>query len=205
MISMPFDDKLLQWWKHMKPAKQHRCDPLICQAPYSKKRPIFNQTGCSIFNYMSPSAPRCQTQYLHHLCSIASQEIGDTTFRHTIMPESDHANTYIPPTPWILTAKDSFVTACGQIIAGCGYIHTTANCMAENFKMDYPDTFRSDCHIDKQVFNEAAAGLSVKCPSLSTLKHYSRPDVTEITYYKRVFIVAEVDDTYVYFYITYPR
>jgi hypothetical protein len=39
-----------------------RVSPLLCDAPYTKERPIFNNTGCLYpSGFMVQSSPRCQT------------------------------------------------------------------------------------------------------------------------------------------------
>lgn len=192
ITAMSYDKELLQFWQSMKPPNQHRVDPQLCQAPYSKKRPIFLQDGCLLPTYMMRSAPRCQNSYLKQICHEASQGLDDATPHSFYIPEANHGRSSIPPTPWLLTATNSTVTACGHIVMACGVIHTTANCMAGAFKQ-YLRNFNSFCSIDSGHFRGLDRGAAVQCPEPA-----SAPTTDSVLFYPRVFILAEVDDTYVY-------
>ena len=101
---------------------------------------------------MNPSSPRCQTSYLDWACSSASIDINQSITNHFILPESNHQKTSnIPPHPYLVTTKDSYVTMCGQIISSCGLIHTTANCMARGHKY-LGLAFRDNCPKLNEVY-----------------------------------------------------
>lgn len=139
----------LRWWSSIAPPKQMRVDPRICSSVYNaKKRPIFNAEGCQLPDYMSPSAPRCQTKYLKYNCDNSQIPINESKPNHFILPESIHQNWQTPPIPWIITAKDSLVNICGHISSSCGIIHTTANCRAYSFNL-HSSAFRRSCPLPK--------------------------------------------------------
>jgi hypothetical protein len=126
IASFPSTRENYNWWKTIPSPKQMRVDPYICDVVYTKKLPIFMNTGCQLAGYMSPSAPRCQTQYLKWICNQARIPINVTTPNHFVLPESNHAiNAHNPPPqPWLLTARNVSVSACGQILAPCGKVAT---------------------------------------------------------------------------------
>lgn len=112
-----------------------RVEPYLCQEVYEKRRPIFFNKGCQLPHYMNPFAPRCQTKYLRWICEDAQRNISDTRTQPSfILPESDHRTAVTPPTPWILTVQNALVSLCGTILTKCGFIHSTANCMATGNK-----------------------------------------------------------------------
>jgi hypothetical protein len=152
MSEFPVQPEMFNWWAKIPRPTQMRVDPFICDIVYTKKVPIFNNTGCQLPEYMSPSAPRCQTQYLRWVCSLARIPIDSITPNYFVLPESDHSfivhasadnkidNGYkksilsffsssgsattppppVPPQPWLLTARNAFVSACGQLSLPCG-------------------------------------------------------------------------------------
>lgn len=201
MSSIQVNDSLVQWWHSIPPPKQHRVDPLLCEAPYQRKKPIFDNDGCFMRLYMSKSAPRCQSKYLKYICDKSQMNIEDSTPNGFFIPEANHKNTFMPPTPWILTVRDSFVTACGQISSQCGPIHTTTNCMAQTFSASYSHTFRGgQCSVDTSSFASAAEGTIAKCSATSDFPKQASngiPSIAEVQFHRRVFVVAEVDDSYV--------
>lgn len=144
--SFPASKDIVDWWKGVQKPKQMRVEPFLCEDVYNKKLPIFNNKGCQLPAYMSPSAPRCQTQYLKKICEQAQMNITDTTANQFVLPESDHATTFSPPVPYLLTARNSFVSLCGQIASPCGFVHTNANCMATGYKVQATQ-FQSSCSI----------------------------------------------------------
>lgn len=123
--SFPISENIINWWKGFKKPTQMRVDPYICTIVYQKRLPIFNNTGCQLPTYMSPFAPRCQTQYLRWACEQSSIPISIETPNYFVLPESDHQTTDLPPQPWLLTARNAFVTMCGQISLPCGTIYNT--------------------------------------------------------------------------------
>jgi hypothetical protein len=155
-ISVPADDSLVyvtemkassdlyEWWRSFRKPQQMRVDPFLCEAVYLKKTPIFNNTGCQLPHYMNPSAPRCQTSYLKWACDKSKISIDDHASNFFVLPEADHSRAETPPQPWILTGRNAFVSLCGQISARCGYVHTTANCMATGYKQKAA-IFHSSC------------------------------------------------------------
>lgn len=142
--SFPPSKDLTQWWRSFPPPSQMRVEPFLCDAVYLKKTPIFNNSGCQLPHYMNPSAPRCQTKYLKWICYAASIGVEDSKPNHFILPESNHHSIDNPPVPYLLTARHSFVTMCGQIIGSCGIVHTTANCMATGYR-PYATGFKRSC------------------------------------------------------------
>ena len=168
----------------------------------AKKQPIFTNTGCQLEGYMNPSSPRCQTQYLKWACYNSAQAINDTTITSFIIPESDHSNAELPPQPWILTARNAFVSVCGYISSKCGLVHTTANCKAIAHELA-ADSFHAKCPaslVTKNAFEQAYA--KTKHNGIPTLKNgtcmHGAPFTQEFEYHDKVFVVAEVDDSYVY-------
>lgn len=142
---------------------------------------------------MNPSAPRCQTKYLKWLCENSEIAFNDSTANNFVMPESEHATTPLPPQPFMVIAKDSYVSMCGQIVGHCGLVHTTANCMATGYK-SIGQSFKNKCTMD------IAAGLGASGRPTGT--KFSCADGTpfgnEVVVQDRVFVVAQVDDTYTY-------
>lgn len=144
VASMPVDDQILRWWKNIEQPKQMRVDPNLCDAVMKKRRPIFTNKGCLLAGYMSPSAPRCQNKYLKYICDESRIAINDPVRNGFVLPESNHFNSELPPQPWLLTARNSFVSMCGHISSDCGLIRTTANCMGIGFQRQ-ADLFHSRC------------------------------------------------------------
>ena len=129
VASFPPSDEIVKWWRNLERPMQMRVDPNLCDAVLTKRIPIFNNTGCQLQGYMNPSAPRCQNKYLKYICDKSRMPIDDPTSNRFILPESDHATTDLPPYPWLLSVRNSFVSMCGHISSGCGLMHTTSNCM----------------------------------------------------------------------------
>jgi hypothetical protein len=125
---------LIEWWRLMPSPLQMRVDPYLCESVYFKKYPIFNNTGCQLPDYMSGSAPRCQTTYLKWICDQSKLNIADVSRNGFVIPESVHSKSFMPPVPFLVLAKNSFVTLCGQIVSRCGIVHTTANCKSKGYK-----------------------------------------------------------------------
>lgn len=116
VASMPVENNLLKWWKKLKKPMQLRVDPALCTAAVnSRKKSIFNSTSCQLMGYMDESAPRCQTKYLQYICNNSQIPINSSRGNAFILPESDHENTFLPPQPFLLMARDSFVSMCGEI------------------------------------------------------------------------------------------
>ena len=51
--SFEVEKEVFEWWRALPPPKQHRVDPLLCRAPYSKKKPIFTHSGSLIITVKS--------------------------------------------------------------------------------------------------------------------------------------------------------
>jgi hypothetical protein len=43
--SIPPSEDIISMWKKIKRPTQHRVEPLLCELPYTRKRPIFNANG----------------------------------------------------------------------------------------------------------------------------------------------------------------
>eukprot|EP01038_Epipyxis_sp_PR26KG_P010064 gene10064-13524_t len=190
------DKNLFNWWSSITKPIQMRVDPLLCKAVYLKKKAIFNQTGCQLSSYMHPSAPRCQNAYLKWICENAQMSIDELKPNHFILPEADHNTTNIPPKPWLIRVTNSYVSMCGQIYSRCGLIHTTANCMATGYQSQAL-LFRKKCDIslmERTLLDTSPPqldGTHIVCDR-------GAPFDTKVYFHEKVFIVAEVDDTYVY-------
>jgi len=117
-------------------------------------------------------------------------DVEDPKSNLFVLPESDHAKTDLPPTPWIVMAKNAFVSMCGQIYAKCGLVHTNANCMATGYK-SLGEAFQKKCSHEGVAVAKAAKSSSMKCAP-------GTPFTEHVYFHERVFVVAEVDDTYVY-------
>ncbi len=122
--SFPVSPEISEWWRAIPKPAQMRVEPYLCANVYTKKIPIFNNTGCQLASYMSPSAPRCQTKYLRWICEKSQIDVTDSTPNHFVIPEADHATTQFPPQPYMIMARDSFVSMCGQISTQCGKFET---------------------------------------------------------------------------------
>ena len=142
--SMPVKANIMKWWKNIPKPSQMRVDPHLCDAVAAKRLSIFNQTGCQLPGYMSPSAPRCQNKYMKYICDQSRTAIDDQKGKSFVILESDHNNTELPPQPWLLTARNSFVSMCGDISTDCGVVHTTSNCLGTRFKSQ-AKLFQSKC------------------------------------------------------------
>ena len=134
VASMPVKKEIVEWWRSMAKPSQMRVDPNLCDAVLTKRVPIFNNTGCQLQGYMHPSAPRCQTKYLKYVCDQSRIPIDIPASNSFVIPESDHSTADLPPQPWLLTARNSFVSMCGSISTACGLVHTTSNCMGTSSK-----------------------------------------------------------------------
>lgn len=168
--SFPVSKDIFDWWKAIPKPKQMRVEPYLCEDVYNKKLPIFNNKGCQLPAYMNPSAPRCQTQYLKKICDQSQLNITDTASNHFVLPESDHAATFVPPVPYLLTARDSFVSMCGQISTTCGFVHTTANCMATGYKAQALQ-FQSSCPL--RLMQQNSSVIDIFHASLCYLTFFS--------------------------------
>ena len=192
---------------------------------------------------MYSSAPRCQTQYLKSICQQASLSIDNHQPNGFILPESNHATTFLPPQPWLVTTKDTFVSMCGQISLACGMLQTNTNCRALAYEMHAltfqrycplslrttvtvpthtTDDKTTDIHTTNNVINrlerriklnhlnqnnnyQANANLNVVFNGIDA---YNATTVTKclskapfdnnIYHFNRVFVVAQVDDTFIY-------
>jgi hypothetical protein len=63
-----------------------------------------------------------------------------------VVPESNHMKSELPPQPWLLTARNSFVSMCGDVSTQCGLARTLANCQAIQETFD-AKLFQSKCPI----------------------------------------------------------
>ncbi len=127
IAEFPISKDIFDWWANIPKPRQMRVDPYICDVVYTKRLPIFNNTGCQLPGYMSPSAPRCQTKYLKWICEQARLPIEEVQPNHFSIPEADHRNNMAapPPQPWLVTARNAIVSLCGQVSLPCGNIYFT--------------------------------------------------------------------------------
>lgn len=133
VADIPPPPSLVDWWRSFPRPSQMRVEPYLCDVVTTKRLPIFENSGCQLPHYMSPSAPRCQTKYLKWICDNARTNTTNATANGFILPESDHQRSFLPPIPWLLMTGKAFVSMCGHIVAQCGLIHTNANCMATGY------------------------------------------------------------------------
>jgi len=143
---MPVNNRILSWWKAIRRPKLMRVDPNLCDAIVFEKHPIFNKPGCTHF-HLHPGAPRCQNDYMKWACYNSARAISDhvtTTF--FVLPESDHLTTQLPPEPYIITARNAFISMCGEISSKCGLVRNTADCGAEQRK-SAASSFYENCPI----------------------------------------------------------
>jgi hypothetical protein len=120
VITYSIDKDLYLWWIRIPKPRQMRIDPRICTSIYLKRKPIFDNPGCQLDGYMSPSAPRCQTKYLKYICENSKMNFTDVVPNHFVIVEADHSQWLTPPSPWIAVAKNASVSICGHISASCG-------------------------------------------------------------------------------------
>ncbi len=192
--TFPPNQQLAEWWLSIPKPRQMRVEPLLCDHPYTRKRPIFNSSGCQLPGYMHPAAPRCQVKYLKWICDRARMPIDSTRGNGFVIPESHHAKALIPPQPWLITINNALVSMCGDIVSTCGIIHTKSNCMGMRQQQE-AKYFRRFCNIDKAMHHfqtNHASNASFFCAKGSPWTQKS------VAYVDRVFVVAEVDDTFVY-------
>lgn len=88
IASFPISKSIFDWWLKIPKPIQMRNDPFLCDVVYTKKKPIFNNSGCQLPHYMNPSAPRCQTKYLKWICDNARLKIDEVLPNYFILPES---------------------------------------------------------------------------------------------------------------------
>ena len=132
IASFPPDAEMYHWWKNISRPQQMRQEPLLCEEPYTKRKPLFEANGCQLPTYMHPSAPRCQSKILKEICSRSKMEKNQSSVNGFVLPEADHAEMdFNPPSPFIITARRVLVTMCGQIIhPNCGLVHLSTSCQA---------------------------------------------------------------------------
>lgn len=198
--SFPSNESLFLWWKSIPKPIQHRVDPYICDMAYRKRLAIFNNTKCQLPTYMNPSAPRCQTKYLEWICNQSKLDIYNTKPNYFIIPESNHNIIYnIPPQPWLLTTKQTFVSMCGQILLSCGVIHTNTNCRSIAYQTQ-AKSFQKYCPLSLLSSHKTSSiyqPINKKNITISKC-HSKAPFDQMIYYYDKVFVIAQVDDTYIY-------
>ena len=133
IASYPPDPTMLRWWQEINKPQQMRQEPLLCLEPYTKRKPLFEANGCQLPTYMHPSAPRCQSKILKEICFRSKIEKNQSTVNGFVLPEADHMEMgFVPPPPFLITARNALVTMCGQIIhRQCGLIHLSASCLAQ--------------------------------------------------------------------------
>ena len=158
---MPVNNRVYLWWKAMRKPKLMRVDPNLCDAIMFEKHPIFNKPGCTHY-HLHPGSPRCQNDYLKWACYNAARAISDhvTTF-FFVLPESDHLTTQLPPEPYIITARNAFVSMCGDISSKCGLVRNTADCGAEQRKSD-TKSFYQRCPIS--LMTQVNCCVVLACP-----------------------------------------
>lgn len=200
--SFPVTADILQWWRALPAAKQMRVEPFLCEAPSTRKRPIWSNPGCQLPHYMHPSAPRCQTSYLKWICERASVPHDRVdVLGGFVLPEARHATAEVPPQPYLLTARHAIVSLCGHMVVGCGLVRTTANCMASGYKVQ-AQLFHDTCPLSivpagYDDINQQQQQQAQKVPQRLSCRR-GAPFSEVVVHVKRLFIVAEVDDTYVY-------
>lgn len=195
--SFPVSKDLVDWWRAMHRPSSMRVDPYLCEVVYTKAKPIFKAKQCQIPTMMHPSAPRCQVTYLKWICEAAQRPLNDSALNPFVVPEADHATTEVPPDPYLVIAKDVFVSMCGQLHTKCGLLHTSANCRATGFRwkakkfgQNCPFSLLEQPHIKEKL---------PKLPGDFQCEPQGFPyDSSGVTAIPRVFVVAEVDDTHVY-------
>eukprot|EP01038_Epipyxis_sp_PR26KG_P010576 gene10576-14206_t len=210
---IPINEADLLLWKSIIKPIQMRIDPALCLSVYEKPNPIFNVTGCKLKGYMHPSAPRCQNSYLKWICENAQMSIDELKPNHFILPEADHSTTNIPPKPWLIRVTNSYVSMCGQIYSRCGLIHTTANCMA-NQQKPLIEMIKNRCpkhsivskirtDLTSLELESNTRNINISCPysaSSTIINNRSNKikSLATVSFFDKVFVVAEADDTYVY-------
>ena len=193
--TFPPSPELVSWWYSIPRPRQMRVDPLLCDHPFTRKRPIFNNSGCQLPGYMHPAAPRCQTQYLKWICDHARLPMQARRGNGFVLPESDHGSARVPPYPWLMTVNQAFVSMCGDIVSSCGIIHTKSNCMGMRQQYE-AKLFQRSCNVQqaRRIFQS----LLTKENASFTCESSSPWNQRKVKYVERVFVVAEVDDTFVY-------
>ena len=111
VMRIPVSSDLVFWWKSISRPQQMRVSPLLCDIPYTKERPIFNNTGCLYpSGFMVQSSPRCQTGYMKWACDNARTAHNVVQSNGFILPEADHAKMgFIPPQPFVMGIRDAFI------------------------------------------------------------------------------------------------
>ena len=190
----PPSERVIEFWQRkIKKPSQMRLEPELCLKPWQKSKPIFRNPGCQLPKYMHPSAPRCQTSYLHWACVQGSIEKNDSSLNYFSLPEADHSRSsnFFPPMPFLIVARSSFVTMCGQIVHRCGLIHPTASCQAQNERIEGFKMFEK-CNVKKfEKKKKMDNGDIITCKQ-------NNPYSDKVVYHEKIFIASEVDDTHVY-------
>jgi hypothetical protein len=193
-----FGSKIKSWFYEMQPPSQMRVDPYLCDVPLTKHHPIWNSDGCQLKHYMNSKAPRCQTKRLKWICDESRQNLDVISrgAKNFYLPEANHKSRFIePPIPYLITIKHALVSMCGSIsIKSCtkksvseAVLHSTANCMSNGQKW-IANKFHNCCKNIDPVMDRIVHNCSLK----------DTPFDNRVYKHDKVFVVGEVDDTYVY-------
>ena len=180
------------------------------------------------------------------MCQQASLSIYNHVSNGFILPESNHATTYLPPQPWLITVTNTFVSMCGQILLPCGVIHTNTNCRSLAYEI-HALAFQRYCPLSLHTTTVPTTSTADNTTTNTTLPNNITSTTTTATasntknnmknnkdrnnknhpfygmdsnsndsnvtvtkcylkapfdryiyHYNRVFVVAQVDDTFIY-------
>ena len=122
--------------------------------------------------------------------------------RGFVLPEADHSTAPPPPEPYLLHARDALVSMCGDISMPCGVVHASANCMTTG-NMWQANQFHEKCSHVRVQDNSTSTHSSLPASIASSTAPSAQctdgaPWTSDVHFYEKVFVVAEVDDTYLY-------
>lgn len=190
----------IAFWRSIPSPKEMRNDPLLCAAAYTKKHALFKKDGCNLPHYMGVSHPRCQSRILAWSCKQAAVNDGNATYNDFRLLEAQHTRWRLPPTPYLIIARDALVNMCGQLVLSCGFVHTNTNCRAPG-DLSRTRLFRKTCphplEIVRQQRNTSsqvslnASGASLMSGNCSTRTPYS----SEYVCVHKLFVLAQVMQT----------
>jgi hypothetical protein len=208
VIERPPSIALQQFWTQMLPPLQMRVDHDMCVSSLTRKNKslLRNAVGCNTPHLLPPAHPRCQGALLTQHCFEGSQ--NSSTFSSTapkdvygkhqyILKEADHAHWPHSPVPFLLRATNALVDSCGHINLDCGFLQTNVNCRAPGDHA-YAQAFKAACPTNKELLQASKKELpennylAINCSSRDPYHQY------QIRQVRRVFVVAQVDDTHIY-------
>jgi len=193
----PTADEIKTWM--MVPAPMVWFSPDICAVADK----YFHQTiGCTKGVQLHPDCPRCHRERAEKICRLGQQNGGKI-----VIPEARHVRAdpnLDSTTPFLIRAKNAFITACGGVSLNCGVIQTRTGCGAVRdeaasvlhkkciFKSQDHDT--SECSAFKKYSKVFV--LSYKYDS--AIGHFMTEILPRLAYYYKL-LTNEEDPVYIHY------